>query len=83
VIPLPTWLEISTYWKSLHDRMPPLGLLLTSLVVAAPQLPEAASKTASSLLEWISPLGLLSASLVVAAPQLPQVASEASSRAAC
>ncbi len=43
VIPLPTWLEISPYWKSLHEWMPPLDLLSTSLVVATPQPPEATS----------------------------------------
>ena len=43
VIPLPTWIEIFPYWRSLHERMPPLSLFSASLVVAAPQLPEAAS----------------------------------------
>jgi len=43
VIPLPTWLEISPYWRSLHEWMLPLSLLSTSPVVAAPQPPEAAS----------------------------------------
>jgi len=43
VIPLPTWLKISSYWRSLHEWMPPLGLLSDSLFVAAPQPPEATS----------------------------------------
>ena len=43
VIPLPTWLEISPYWRSLHKWMRPLNLLLASPVVVAPQPPKAAS----------------------------------------
>ena len=43
VILLPTWLEISPYWRSLHEWMPPLGLLSTSPVVVAPKPPEVAS----------------------------------------
>lgn len=43
VIPLPIWLEISPYWRSLHEWMPPLGLLSTSPVVATPQPSEVAS----------------------------------------
>jgi len=71
------------YWRSLHEWMPPLSLLSTSPIVAASQLFETDSKTASSLPKWISPLHLLSTSPIVAAPQFPESASEASSRAAC
>ena len=82
MIPMPTSLEISPYWRSLHDWMPPLSLLSTSPIMADPQLSETDFET-PSLLEWISPLGLLIASLVVATPQLPEVALEASFGAAC
>jgi len=82
VISLPPWLEISPYWRSLHDWMLPLGLLSASPIVVAPQLSKTTFETAS-LLEWISPLVLLSASLVVAALQLPEAASEASFGATC
>jgi len=43
VIPLPTWLEVSPYWRSLHEWMSLLDLLLASLVVATPQPPEVAA----------------------------------------
>ena len=43
VIPLPTWLEISPYWRSLYEWMPPPGPLLASPIVAPPQLPETSS----------------------------------------
>jgi len=33
----------SSYWRSLHEWIPPLSLLLASPVVAAPQPPEATS----------------------------------------
>ena len=83
MIPLPTWLKIPPYLRSLDEWMTPLGLLSASPIVVAPQLYEIDFETASPLLEWISPLGLLSASLVMVAPQLPEVAFEASSGAAC
>jgi len=51
VIPLPTWLEISPYWRSLHEWMLPLDILSASLVVAAPQ----PSKVASAI---VAPLQL-------------------------
>lgn len=43
VIPLLTWLKIPPYWRSLHERMPPLSLLSTYPIVAPPQLSETSS----------------------------------------
>ena len=36
VLPLPTWLKIYPYWRSLLESMYPLSLLSASLILAAP-----------------------------------------------